>query len=113
MEAKKRANDALMLDKNCVNGLLNMGIISQALGDSVTAKKCFDKVTDLDHENAKAWLNLGNILAEQEEFELAAFKYLQALMYDPDDDKALTNLAICLSNTAYAQFADIAFDEAL
>lgn len=44
---------------------------------------------------------------------MAAFKYLQALTVSPDDDKALTNLAICLSNTAYAQFADIAFDEAL
>lgn len=44
-EAQKRANDALRLDGDCVNALLNKGVVAQALGDSLTAKRCFDQVT--------------------------------------------------------------------
>ena len=63
-DAQSAADDALKLDSNCKNALLNRGIIANAQGDAVTAQRCFEKVTGIDPHNFEAWNNLGNILAD-------------------------------------------------
>ena len=73
----------------------------------------FKAAYDADSTNIGALVNLGALDYEQNNFEDAAIKFLDALDIKPDDEEALCNLALALKKTSYLDYAQIAFEEAV
>ncbi len=73
----------------------------------------FQAANEADSQNIGALVNLGNIDFEQNNFEQAAIRFLQALDIKGDDEEALCNLALSLKKTQYLEYAQTAFEEAV
>jgi Flp pilus assembly protein TadD len=50
---------------------------------------------------------------EYNKYENAAILFLDALAIKPDDQEALCNLGLSLKHTAYKDYAELAFEEAV
>ncbi len=75
-----------------INAYGNLGNSLQAQGKLEEAKKCYQKVLQLNPNHAVAYNNLGNILATQNQLKEAIVCYQNALRIDPDFAKAHYNL---------------------
>ena len=68
---------------------------------------------DIGQRNPAALVNLGVIEYEYNKYENAAILFLDALAIKPDDQEALCNLGLALKHTAYKDYAELAFEEAV
>jgi len=68
-----------------------------------------------DPRNISALVNLGCLMYQEEQrYEDAAIKFLDALVIKPDDEDALCNLALALKQSGgYKEYAEMAFSEAI
>ena len=73
----------------------------------------FKAAHEADPRNTGAINNLGDVDFEQNRFEDAAIKFLDALEIKPTDEEALCNLAMALKKTKHLDYAQLAFEEAV
>lgn len=74
----------------------------------------FTAASTADPDNMAAIVNIGCIeYEENQNYEEAAIKFLDALVIKPDDEETLCNLALALKKTSYLDYAQIAFEEAV
>ena len=69
-----------------------------------------------DPRNVSALVNLGCLMYQEDQrYDDAAIKFLDALAIKPDDEDALCNLALALKQTGdnNKEYADLAFREAI
>ncbi len=62
-------------------------------GNLNEAGTCFERATTLDPAHAGAWNNLGNVLKQQKESDMAIACYHKAITSNPNYVPALFNLA--------------------
>lgn len=100
-EGMKSVEMALKLDAKSYEAWMNKGCIYRCLGQLQDAEDCFKKSIQINPDDARAYNDRANVLAELEENESAAFEYLNALERDPTNSRCLCNLGMCLQFTPY------------
>jgi predicted TPR repeat methyltransferase len=89
------------------------GVLHHNLGRSGAGVGYIRRSLQIAPANAHAWLNLGNILLEQEQPVEARAAYERATRLAPTSANAWFNLGVCLRKLDHAAAAVTAFDESL
>ncbi len=85
-EARKALDVAIFWDPDNLalqNDRANLALL---LGDTLDAVRRYYQLLQRDSTLADVWLNLGVVLAAQQQYEAARRAWLQALRYRPNDD---------------------------
>ncbi len=93
LEARKALDAALFLDPDNLalqNDRANLALL---LGDTLDAVRRYYQLLQRDSTLADVWLNLGVVLAAQQQYDAARRAWLQALRYRPNDDTLRRYLA--------------------
>ena len=88
--------EALRLNPNYPEGLVNLGVALQKQADLPGAIELYKKALAIKPDFLNALLNLGNALTEQGELEAAIYYYKQALAIDSKSLEVLNNLGNAL-----------------
>ena len=89
------------------------GVLRHNRGDSVAGVASIRRSLQAAPNNSNAWMNLGNILLEQDKSQEAKAAYERAAALAPDLPDAWYNLGICLRNVDDAAAAIRALDRAI
>jgi predicted TPR repeat methyltransferase len=89
------------------------GVLHHNQGDSAAGVACIRRSLKVAPNNPHAWLNLGNILLEQDQSREARAAYESAAALAPDLADAWYNLGICLRKLDDAPAAVSALDRAI
>lgn len=93
-KAKQFLEQALVQDKNYLDGLLNLGVVELKLNNLDCAKKYFERVLVIEPLHQSALFNLGNCHIKMFEYQ-KGFEYLEKLLqHYPKNVEALTNLVL-------------------
>jgi len=89
----------------------NTGVIYEALGDDVNARKAYLRATDLDPSLSKAWLNLGALAEQAGDLSRALQSYQAGQRYAPDDpDLVVGIIGVLRKQGKFQQAVDLAKD---
>jgi tetratricopeptide (TPR) repeat protein len=106
-EAKSRVDHVLTKAPETVEALfLHAGILSQEKADIEEIKQVYDKILEIDPEQAKAHMVLSKIFISQKDFGKAEENLTAALEFSPDDlniNKALVGLYLSQKDVDAAQ----------
>ena len=99
-EAIDAYEQALRLDPQCVDALVNCGTLLYERGDLARAVDSFRRAVTLEPANALAQFNLGSVLEEIGELEHARNHLRRAVSLDPSYSDAHYNLAFVCEKLA-------------
>jgi len=92
-EAIERYSEALLINPNAINTLINRGSVYAHGIDANAAIADYRKVIELDHANVMAYYNLGNILKRINQFKNAIEVYEKCIELQPNHLDAINNMA--------------------
>lgn len=92
-KSEKDLEEALLINNKSIDALFDLAYVKTNLGQSDLAINAYKKVIQLDTNNSKAFVNLGNLIGRSGESEEAIFYFSQAIKINPNDAIAYFNRA--------------------
>ena len=111
--AVRHYREALLINPDFVEPLLNLGVALKEKGELNEAINCFSKVLRTNSNHADAHYELGDTLKRKGDFAGATKHYLEAIRIKPDRAKTYNNLGVVLVLQNKGKEAIIRFYEAL
>jgi tetratricopeptide (TPR) repeat protein len=112
-EARRHYEDVLRFRPDDAKALHYYGVLRHALGDTQTAVLLIRRSLRQTRTDSQAWLNLGQILLEQERLDDALDAFRNAARFDCDLADAWYSIGICQQRLGDPVAAVSAFDRAL
>jgi tetratricopeptide (TPR) repeat protein len=104
---------ASKLNPNNIQNFILLGSCYDANGDEISAKLTFMKVLEIDSLNKIAMINLGKILIDIEEFNLAYNFYKKLIQNDSTNSYIFAQLGICELKMGNSEKAKIFFEKSI
>ena len=112
-EAGEVAQQVLAIDRQAMDGWLNLGLASQGLGDLKQALECLDRALQIKPDYAEALSDKGVILTEMQRLDEALACHALGLKCNPGNPQALTNMGVTLTALGRLDEAMQCYDQAL
>lgn len=107
----KKKSETILMDTTY--SLQNQSLESSNSGDFYTSLEYLDKAVKIDPENAKLWVDRGNLLFSAGRFVESIQCYDKAMDYDPKDHLSPYNKALALTEINQLNESLIWFDNAI
>ena len=104
--------EVLMVCSSGKTDWYNKGVGLVKMGRYGEAVNCFDRIIDLNPNNADAWTNRGRVLIEMGRYEEAIESYDRAIEINPQDGYALYSKGLALERMGRLEEAMKYFGEA-
>ncbi|MFZ1289064.1 MAG: tetratricopeptide repeat protein [Melioribacteraceae bacterium] len=103
--------EASKLQPSNIQNLILLGSCYDANGDEISAKLTFMKVLEIDSLNQIAMINLGKILIDIEEFNLASNFYKKLIQNDSTNSYFFAQLGMCELKKGNSEKAKVFFEK--
>ena len=105
LQSEKSFKQALVLDKNHEQTLLNLAFIKQIKADYITGIKLVSRVLEISPDSVEAHYLMANLFKAQNNFEKAEVHFLKTLELQPQYIDCLLNYALLLKNNGKTEQA--------
>lgn len=112
-EAGEVAQQVLAIDREAMDGWLNLGLACQGMGDLKQALECLDRALQIKPDYAEALSDKGVILTEMQRIDEALECHARGLQFNPGNPQALTNMGVTLTAMGRFDEAMHCYDQAL
>ncbi len=92
-KCEKDLEEATLINKNDINALFDLAYVRTISGSLDLAVNTYKKVIELEPNNSKAYVNLGNLMGRTGESEEAISYFTKAISINPNDAIAYFNRA--------------------
>jgi Flp pilus assembly protein TadD len=99
--ARKAYQRVLDLVPDNVLGLVNLGVVEFSSGNTAKAGELLRKAVSIRLENPAAWLTLGIIYMDNEQFDAALAALSQAVLQDPRNARARNYLGVVIGRKGW------------